>query len=103
MSSFVGTGVGETVVFTEAVETGPTNRFQKFSTSTVITEAKAVGFETAVPSSNVAVAGVGIIVVDGAKLEVVFWEAARPASAAIDIKESFMLPFRLLGNLQVRE
>jgi hypothetical protein len=91
MSSFVGTGVGETVVFTVAVDTGPTKRFQRSSTSIVIAEVKAVGFATAVPSSDTAVAGAGTMVVGRGELE--FWEAASPASTDNKSNDSFMLPF----------
>jgi hypothetical protein len=91
MSSFVGTGVAETVVFTVAVDTGPTKRFQRSSTSTVIAEVNAVGFAMAVPFSDVDVAGVGTMVVGRGELE--FWEAANPASAEIETNVNFMMPF----------
>ena len=61
MSSFVGTGVAKTVVFMVAVETGPTNKFQRFSRSITMDEEKAAGFATAVPFRVVERAGVGMI------------------------------------------
>jgi len=59
----VGTGVAETVVFIAAVETGPTKRFQRSSTSRVRAVVKAAGFATVDPLSVVADVGVGIMVV----------------------------------------
>lgn len=49
MSSFVGIGVGETVVLMAAVETGPTKRSQRSATLRVMADVNAVGFETADP------------------------------------------------------
>ncbi len=63
MSSFVGTGVGETVVLIAAVDIGPTNRFQRSSTSRVSAEVNAVGFATAEPL-NVVDGGAGVITGD---------------------------------------
>ena len=48
MSSFVGTGVASTVVFTDAVETGPTNKSQRSSHARTIEEENAVGLGTVV-------------------------------------------------------
>ncbi len=59
----VGTGVAETVVFTAAVETGPTKRFQRSSTSRVRAVVKAAGLARVDPLSVVADVGVGIMVV----------------------------------------
>lgn len=69
MSSFVGTGVAETVVLIAAVETGPTKRFQRFSTSMLSAEVKAVGFATAVPLSEIVGVGVGTMVIESGELE----------------------------------
>jgi hypothetical protein len=74
-----------------AVETGPTNRFQRFSTSSTSVLVKAVGFATAVPPSEVDVGGVGMI-------EVEFWAAARPASTKDKSKEIFILSLKLKRN-----
>jgi len=90
MSSFVGTGVAETVVFIEAVATGPTNKFQRSSTSIVIAEVNAVGFATAVPFREAELAGVGIIVVGGDELEV-FWAMASVAGSNKEFEENFIL------------
>jgi hypothetical protein len=59
-------------VFTVAVDTGPTKRFQRSSTSTVIAEVNAVGFATAVPLSDVDRVGVSTMVLGRGELEVAF-------------------------------
>jgi len=91
----VGTGVAETVVFTVAVETGPTKRFQRSSTSSVRAVVKAAGLATVDPLSAVAEVGVGIMVVGRGEvgLEVEFWHVASPARVDNERSESFIMPF----------
>jgi hypothetical protein len=48
MSSDVGTGVASTVVFIDAVETGPTNKSHRSSQVSTIEEVNAVGLGTVV-------------------------------------------------------
>jgi hypothetical protein len=96
MSSFVGIGVAETVVFTVAVDTGPTKRFQRSSTSRVRAVVKAVGFATEDPLTDVAEVGVGIMVVGRGELE--FWEVASPTNTDKESSESFMMPFVCLAG-----
>ncbi len=95
MSSLVGIGVADTVVLTTAVETGPTKRSQRPSTSRVRTVAKAVGFETLLPPKETVEVGVAMIVVGRSEVE--FWHAPSPASTGNESSESFMIAFRLLA------
>lgn len=92
----MGIGVAETVVFTEAVATGPTKRFQRSSTLSVRAVVNAAGFATVLPVMAVAEVGVGIIVVGGGEVE--FWQAANPASIDSGSRESFMMPFVCLAE-----
>lgn len=97
MSSLVGMGVADTVVLTAAVETGPTKRSQRPSTSRVRAVVKAVGFATPLPLSETVGVGVAIIVVGGGEVE--FWDAASFAITGNESSESFMMPSAyLLGN-----
>lgn len=62
MSSLDGMGVAATVVFTEAVETGPTNKSQRSSHVTTIVDTNAVGLViVVVPLSVRDAVAVGII------------------------------------------
>ena len=90
----MGTGVADTVVFTVAVETGPTKRFQRSSTSSVRAVVKAAGLATVEPLIAVADVGVGIMVVGRGEveLEVEFWHAASPARSDNEKSESFIAP-----------
>ena len=90
MSSLVGIGVADTVVLTAAVETGPTKRSQRPSTSRVRTVVKAVGFATPLPLSETVGVGVAMIVVGRGEVE--FWDAASPDSTGNESSESFMIP-----------
>jgi hypothetical protein len=90
MSSLVGIGVADTVVLTAAVETGPTKRSQRPSTSRVRTVVKAVGFATPLPLREAVGVGVAMIVVGRGEVE--FWDAASPASTGNESSESFMIP-----------
>ena len=96
----VGTGVAETVVFTAAVDTGPTKRFQRSSTSSVRAVVKAAGLATVEPLNAVAEVGVGIMVVGRGvvELEVEFWHAATPARVDNERSESFIIPFVCLAR-----
>jgi hypothetical protein len=96
----VGIGVAETVVFTAAVETGPTKRFQRSSTWRVRAVVKAAGFATVLPLSAVAVVGVGMMVVGRGELE--FWQAANPASIDNESSEGFMMPLGFLVDYEAQ-
>jgi len=86
MSSLVGIGVADTVVLTAAVETGPTKRSQRPSTSRVRTVVKAVGFATPLPLRETVGVGVAMIVVGRGEVE--FWDAAPPALATRVVRVS---------------
>ena len=73
-------GVAATVVFTEAVETGPTNKSQRSSHVTTMEDEKAVGFAIVeVPLRIIDAVGVGIIDGDEEALDELFCEATSAA------------------------
>jgi hypothetical protein len=88
------------VVFTVAVETGPTKRFQRSSTWRVRAVVNAAGFATVLPLSAVAVVGVGMMVVGRGELE--FWQAPNPASIDNESSEGFMMPLVCLAGYEAR-
>ena len=76
MSSLVGIGVACTVVFVEAVDTGPTNRSQRSSQVITIGEENAVGLGNVVvplePLTVIEAVGVGIMEGDTTAFEELF-------------------------------
>jgi hypothetical protein len=88
------------VVFTVAVEMGPTKRSQRSSTWRVMAVVKAAGFATVLPLSAIAVVGVGMMVVGRGELE--FWQATNPASIDNESIEGFMMPLVCLADYEAR-
>jgi hypothetical protein len=78
MSSLVGTGVADTVVFTVAVDTWPTKRSQYSSRFSVKAVENATGFATVDPFNSTDCVGVGMIVAEEKLPKVAFWEATSP-------------------------
>lgn len=77
MSSEDGTGVGDTVVLTEKVSTGPTNRFQRSSTDIATVVVNVVALLTVVVGLTTLVGGAALLTAELATVVLVLdWATA---------------------------